>query len=79
MPFVMALPGPAANFTNSFSSLPYKPLTDFDHVSQITYRILGIIARKNFPGQYVAELIAYAKGNPGKVMSVTTVLARTDT
>lgn len=64
---VMALPGPAANVTNTAPGLSYKPLTDFEHISQLSVGDMGIVARKDFPANTLPELIAYAKANPGKV------------
>jgi tripartite-type tricarboxylate transporter receptor subunit TctC len=64
---VMALPGPAANVTNTSPSLSYKPLTDFEHISQLSVGDMAIVARKDFPANTLPELIAYAKTNPGKV------------
>jgi tripartite-type tricarboxylate transporter receptor subunit TctC len=65
--FVMAYPGPAANYANTFSALPYKPLTDFEHITQIAVSDMALIARKDFPANTLQELIAYAKANPDKV------------
>lgn len=64
---VTALPGPAANHTNTFSGLPYKPLDDFEHISQLSVSDMALMARKDFPANTMEELIAYAKANPGKV------------
>jgi tripartite-type tricarboxylate transporter receptor subunit TctC len=64
---VMATPGPAANVTNSHPSLPYKPLEDFEHITQISFSDMALTARKDFPANTLEELIAYAKANPGKV------------
>jgi len=64
---VMAYPGPAANYTNTFSSLPYKPLDGFEHITQICYGDMVLVARKDFPANTLQELIDYAKANPNKV------------
>jgi tripartite-type tricarboxylate transporter receptor subunit TctC len=64
---VMALPGPAANVTNTFSSLPYKPLSDFEYITRLSIGDMALIARKEFPANTLQELIAYAKANPGKI------------
>ena len=64
---IMAYPGPAANFTNTMKDLPYKPLEDFEHISQISVGDMILVARKDFPANTLPELIEYMKANPGKV------------
>lgn len=64
---VTAYPGPAANYTNTYKSLPYKPLDDFEHVAQISKGDMAVTVRKDFPAQTLQELIDYAKANAGKV------------
>jgi tripartite-type tricarboxylate transporter receptor subunit TctC len=65
--FVVGFPGPSANYTNTYSGLPYTPLEDFDYVSQITQGDMVVVARKDFPANTLDELIAYAKEHPGQV------------
>lgn len=64
---VTAYPGPAANYTNTYKSLPYKPLEDFEHIAQISQGDMALTVRKDFPAKTLQELIDYAKANPGKV------------
>ena len=64
---ITAYPGPAANYTNTYKSLPYKPLKDFDHVARISEGDMMLSVRKDFPARTLQELIDYAKANPGKV------------
>lgn len=64
---IMAYPGPAANFTNTMKDLPYKPLEDFEHITQISVGDMVLAARKDFPANTLPELIDYMKANPGKV------------
>jgi tripartite-type tricarboxylate transporter receptor subunit TctC len=64
---VTAYPGPAANYTNTYKSLPYKPLEDFEHIAQISKSDMSLTVRKDFPAKTLQELINYAKANPGKV------------
>jgi tripartite-type tricarboxylate transporter receptor subunit TctC len=47
--------------------LPYDTLADFAPISTLGYFDLAILVNKNLPVKTVAELIAYAKANPGKL------------
>lgn len=60
-------PGPGANYINSYKDLPYNPLTDFDHVMQLTGLDMLLIARKDLPAHNLAELAELAKKDPGKI------------
>ncbi|WP_257804940.1 tripartite tricarboxylate transporter substrate binding protein [Mesorhizobium sp. J428] len=64
---ITAYPGPAANYTNTYKSLPYKPLEDFEHIAQISVGYMGLSVRKDFPAKTFDEFVAYARENPGKV------------
>lgn len=64
---IMAYPGPAANFANTYKDLPYKPLEDFEHIAQVAVGDMVLVVRKDFPGETLADVIAYMKANPGKV------------
>ena len=64
---VMAYPGPAANFTNTMKDLPYKPIEDFEHISQISVGDMVLVARNDFPASTLPELVDYMKAHPGKV------------
>jgi tripartite-type tricarboxylate transporter receptor subunit TctC len=46
---------------------PYNPLTDFTPVSMIGYFGFFLFTHPSVPANNVAELIAYAKANPGKL------------
>jgi tripartite-type tricarboxylate transporter receptor subunit TctC len=50
-----------------FKSLPYNILTDFDSVSTAAFFDLLIVTRAGSPLQSVADVIAAAKANPGKL------------
>ncbi|MET0857813.1 MAG: tripartite tricarboxylate transporter substrate binding protein [Telluria sp.] len=52
--------------------LPYDTLADFAPISTLGYFDLAILTNKNLPVKTVAELIAYAKANPGK-LSIGTI------
>ena len=64
---IMAYPGPAANFTNTFKDLPYTPLEDFEHIAQISVGDMVLVARKDFPADTLEELVEYMKAHPGQV------------
>lgn len=64
---VTSYPGPAANYTNTYKSLPYKPLEDFDYVTEMSYGDMVVAARLDFPADTPEELIAYLKEHPGEV------------
>lgn len=53
------------------SSLPYDTLKDFSAVTQVSVQHLVIAASPSFEANTVAELIALAKKNPGKIAYAT--------
>ncbi|MGH8781792.1 Bug family tripartite tricarboxylate transporter substrate binding protein [Paraburkholderia sp.] len=57
--------------TQLFKSLPYK-MSDFKHVSTISFFDLVLLVNGNSPFKSVADLIAYAKAHPGK-MNIGTI------
>ncbi len=72
---IMSTVGPAhllAKFTAK--SLPYDPVKDFTPITQGIVTVLGVAANAAFPPNDMAELIAYAKKNPGKVSFGTTAV-----
>ena len=50
-----------------YPDLPYRPLVDFKPVTNIIVAPLVIVAHPSFPANTVAELIALAKKDPGKL------------
>lgn len=50
-----------------YPKLPYDPIRDFAMVSRIATTANALIAHPSLPAKAVPELIAYAKGHPGKL------------
>ena len=57
----------AVNATLYAGKLPFDPLKDVVPVSLASVAPLILVANNNFPPKTLAELIAYAKANPGKI------------
>lgn len=58
----------AASF---YPSLPYDPAKDLVPVSMFAIASHGLVTNPSFPAKSVAELVAYAKANPGKLLFAT--------
>lgn len=56
---------------NLFKRLPYDTLKDFDPISTLGYFDLAILVNKKLPVKSTADLIKYAKANPGKLNVAT--------
>ncbi len=54
-----------------YKDLGYDPFKSFEHVSLLVTSPQALVAAKNFAPSSVAELVAYAKANPGKVTYAT--------
>jgi tripartite-type tricarboxylate transporter receptor subunit TctC len=52
-------------------NLPYDPLKDFVPVAVLATNYMGIVANPNAPFKTPAEMIAWAKANPGKLTVAT--------
>ncbi len=50
-----------------FKKLPYKPASDFTYIGAIGRIPVALVVNPDFPAKTLAEFIAYAKANPGKV------------
>lgn len=50
-----------------YKNLSYNPSKDFEYLTQAVRNPNVLVAATSFPANNVAELIAYAKNNPGKV------------
>jgi tripartite-type tricarboxylate transporter receptor subunit TctC len=58
--------------SHTFKNLPYEPLKDFAPVALGAINYLALVARPDAPFKDVAEMIAWAKANPGKMTIGTT-------
>ena len=54
-----------------YKDLPYEPLRDFAPVSLMSKKPNVLLVSPNFPARTLAEYIAYAKANPGKINFAT--------
>ena len=64
---VMGSSGVMAVNPGLYSKLPYDPVKDFAPITVAVTVPLFLVANPNFPPNTVAELVVYAKANPGKV------------
>ncbi len=56
-----------ASSTALYRKLAFNPLTDFEYVSQVADVPMTMLARKDFPANTFAEMIAYVKANAAKI------------
>lgn len=57
---------------NLFKKLPYDTVKDFAPISTLGYFDLALLVNKKLPVKSVADLVAYARANPGK-LSIGTI------
>lgn len=57
---------------NLFKKLPYDTVKDFVPISTLGYFDLALLVNRKLPVKSVADLVAYAKANPGK-LSIGTI------
>ncbi len=50
-----------------YRKLPYNPLTDFEHVSQVVDVPMTLLARKDLPAKNFPELLGYLKAQGSKI------------
>ena len=50
-----------------FKALPYDPVKDFAPVSTLGYFDIALVTASNSPFKTMADLVAFAKANPGKL------------
>ena len=51
-----------------YSKIAYEPIKDFTPISQVSYYSLVLVAHPSLAANTLAELVALAKANPGKLM-----------
>jgi tripartite-type tricarboxylate transporter receptor subunit TctC len=56
---------------HTYKKLPYDPLKDFTAVALNATNYLAVVANPNAPFKNAAEMIAWAKANPGKLSLAT--------
>ena len=56
-----------ATFSSLYEKLPFDPVKDFEPVALMASLPYLLVAHPSLPASSVAELIAYAKANPGKI------------
>ena len=69
--------GPTAISPSLMKDLPYDPVKDFEPITQVISGPTLLVVRTGLPINSVAELIAYAKANPGKVSYASVGVAST--
>jgi tripartite-type tricarboxylate transporter receptor subunit TctC len=50
-----------------YPNLAYNPVTDFEHVSQLTDTPIAVFAKKSLPVNTLGELVTMLKASPGKL------------
>jgi tripartite-type tricarboxylate transporter receptor subunit TctC len=50
-----------------YAKLPYDPQTSFEPIASVADVPMILVARKNFGPKSYAELVSYARANPGKI------------
>lgn len=56
---------------HTYKSIPYDPLKDFAPIALLATNYLAVIANPNVPFRNAAEMVAWAKANPGKLTLAT--------
>ena len=56
---------------HTYKSIPYDPLKDFAPIALLATNYLAVIANPNVPFKDAAEMVAWAKANPGKLTLAT--------
>lgn len=64
---LVGVTGPNAIAATLYAKLPYDPAKDFDPVTLIVSAPLVVVSNANVPGATLADFIAHAKANPGKL------------
>jgi len=60
-------PGPLVTAAAVYKSLDYDPIKGFTPIAMVIYAPQMLVVHPSMPANSIQELVAYAKGNPGKV------------
>ncbi len=63
---LFAAPSELSVASATFKALPYDPVKDLQPITQVMRGPYLLVAHPSFPPSSMAELVAYAKANPGK-------------
>ena len=72
----MSAIGPHAVNVSLFSKMPYDPVKDFAAIALVLEAEGLLVVHPSVPANNVAELIAYARANPGKLTFASPARAR---
>jgi tripartite-type tricarboxylate transporter receptor subunit TctC len=64
---LIGVTGPNAIAASLYANLPYDPAREFDPVTLVVSAPLVVVAGANLPATTLAEFIAHARENPGKI------------
>src|SRR5215475_3591028 len=56
---------------HTYKKIPYDPLKDFVPIAELATNYLAVVANPNLPFKTAAEMVAWAKANPGKLTVAT--------
>jgi tripartite-type tricarboxylate transporter receptor subunit TctC len=56
---------------HTYKKIPYDPLKDFVPIAELATNYLAVVANPNTPFNTAAEMVAWAKANPGKLTLAT--------
>src|SRR5262247_303165 len=56
---------------HTYKKIPYDPLKDFVPIAVLATNYLAVVANPNLPFKTAAEMVAWAKENPGKLTLAT--------
>jgi tripartite-type tricarboxylate transporter receptor subunit TctC len=54
-----------------YKSMPFNPETDFENITLLFFNPIALVTNKDLKVRTIAELIAHAKANPGKLSYAT--------
>src|SRR5262249_52530715 len=66
-PLLFSSPGPLVTAAAVYKNLDYDPIKSFAPIAMLIYAPQMLVVHPALPARSVAELVGYAKANPGKV------------